>query len=199
MSHSVRRLSTSMVAAVLVCASASPVAAQNLVTNAGFESSTALEGFTVARCEPGLGAFRSGIFQRTGSFGLAFNSRGCNATVTQLLSTTAGQNYSVSLFARATSANTNNNLTFSFGGVELFNQILTNTVFQQFTFDATATSSSTALVIGGRSVASNAVDDVSVTAISRPTVVPEPATVFLMGSGLFAVFAAGYRRRRTRV
>lgn len=197
MIKSVLRMSASLVAAAFVSASVTPAVAQNLVTNPGFESAISLEGFTVDRCEAGLGAFRSGIFQRTGSFGLAFNSRGCNATVTQSISTIAGQQYSVSLFARATNVNTNNNLTFSFGGVELFNQTLTNTVFQQFTFTTTATTSSSDLVIGGRSVASNAVDDVSVTAVAS-TVVPEPATVVLMGSGLFAVFAAGYRRRNTR-
>ena len=191
-----RRTSLALVGAAVLAAAGTQARAQNLVTNAGFESAVALEGFTVATCEAGLGAFRSGIFGRTGSFGLAFNSRACNATVTQTIATTVGQQYSISLFARSGNAASANNLTISFGGTELFNQMLTNTAFQQFVFTATATSTSTAFVIGGRSATNNAVDDRSITAIGGVSTVPEPATVALMGTGLLGLVGGGYLRRR---
>ena len=187
---------STLVGALAVFLTAATAQAQNLVFNPGFENTPALEGYTVATCEAGLGAFRSGIFGRTGSFGLAFNSRGCNATVTQTLSTVAGQSYDISFWYRANTVATPNNLTFSFGGMELFNQTLSNLSYQQFTFSAVATSNMTNIVFGGRSPGANAVDDVSVMAGTPTAVVPEPATVALMAAGFAGLFGLAKVRRR---
>ena len=197
--RSTMRLSTLIGAVALVTAAAAPASAQNLVFNPGFENTPSLQGYTVATCEAGLGAFRSGIFGRTGSFGLAFNSRSCNATVTQTLNTVAGQNYDISFWYRTNNVATPNNLTFSFDGVELFNQALTNLSYQQFTFSAVATSSMTDIVFAGRSPGANAVDDVSITAGTPTAVVPEPSTVALMTAGLAGLFGIARLRRRESI
>jgi hypothetical protein len=87
-----------------------------------------------------------------------------------------------------------------FGGATLFDAMLTNTAYQQFTVTGVAAGTTTELVFRGYNRTSrNVLDDVSVVAAATtppPSVVPEPSTVVLSAAGLSALGAAARRRRR---
>ena len=193
-----RRSSLALAAAIAVAGASTRAQAQNLVANGDFETAGAfgtITGFTIAGCEasaPFGGVFRSGILGVSGGANaVAFTSRNCSSSISQTLSTVVGQQYSVSFFARVNTNVVSNDLRDTFGGTELFNQMLNSNSFQQFTVLATATSTSTSLVFSGRNAAnSNIVDNISVTAVGPVSTVPEPATVALMGTGYL-------RRRKT--
>ncbi len=177
--------------------------AQNLVTNGNFETSGSfgtIPGFSVSGCEtsaPFGGVFLSGILGRAGGTNAAaFTSRNCPSSISQSLATVVGQQYSVSFFARVNTTVASNDLRVTFGGTELFNQMLTSNTFQQFTVLATATSTSTLLTIFGRNASnSNVIDDIAVTAVGPVSTVPEPGTWALLGTGLLAVGGVARRKR----
>lgn len=188
------------VAAMLAGGSAQ---AQNVVTNGNFETSGAfgtIPGFSVSGCEasaPFGGVFLSGILGRPGgTSAAAFTSRNCLSSISQALPTVAGQQYSVSFFARVNTTVASNTLRVTFGGMELFNQMLTSNAFQQFTVLATAASASTLLTVSGRNANnSNVVDDLAVTAVGPVSTVPEPGTWVLLGTGLLGVAGVARRKR----
>jgi hypothetical protein len=175
----------------------------NLVTNGDFETASSfgtIAGFTVMGCEPSApfgGLFLSGILGVSGTSAAAFTSRACQSRLTQTLATVVGQQYRVSFFARVNTAVTSNDLRVTFGGTELFNQMLTSNTFQQFTMLATATSTATAFTVSGRNSAnSNIIDNISITAAGPVSTVPEPGAVALMRTGLLGLVGGGYLRRR---
>ncbi len=194
--------SLALVAAVVFAGGSTQAEAQNIVTNGDFQTSGAfgtITGFSLNKCEasaPFGGLFRSGILGVGGSAAAAFTSRNCLSSLSQTLSTVVGRQYSVSFSARVNTAAASNDLLVSFGGNELFNQMLTSNAFQEFTVLGTATSTSTVFTVSGRnSDNSNLVDNISIMEVASVTV-PEPATAALMGTGLLALFGVGYTRRR---
>lgn len=195
--------SLAVVAAVVLAGVSTQAAAQNLVTNGDFETGGAfgtITGFDLNKCEvsaPFGGLFRSGILGVGGSAAAAFTSRNCLSSLSQTLATVIGQRYSVSFSARVNTAAVSNDLLVSFGGNELFNQMLTSNAFQEFTVFGTATSNASVFTVSGRNSGnSNLVDNISIREVGAVSVVPEPATAALMGSGLLALFGVGYLRRR---
>ncbi len=112
-------------------------------------------------------------------------------TITQTLTTDVGQTYTVSYFVAGTQPNF---LEVTFGGSTLFNGTSPNngvgstTNYVQYSFDTTATSTSTVLAFSGQRTVGGEIllDDVSVTAV------PEPSTLVLTS---FCLAAIVWRRR----
>jgi hypothetical protein len=197
-------------AAALLLAAARPVVAQNLVTNGTFEGPSS-GGIPSGWFNANPGGSNVGLTTapHTGQNGVYFGGFGPSGFTTplgfsalgQTLATTAGRTYTITFWARNNStAEAINRFQVIFGGVTLFDQMLTNMAYQEFTVTGTATGASTSLVFRGYNrVSHNVLDDVSAVVAAADTppvnVVPEPSTVVLSAAGLAALAAT---RRRAR-
>jgi hypothetical protein len=200
-----------LAAALLMLAGVRPAHAQpTLVANGGFEGGGA-GGIPTGWYNANPGGSNAGLTSaaHTGLWGAYFSSFGPSGFATplgfsalgQTLATTAGQAYTITFWARNNStADVVNGFQLLFGGATLFDAMLTNTAYQQFTVTGVAAGTTTELVFRGYNRTSrNVLDDVSVVAAATtppPSVVPEPSTVVLSAAGLSALGAAARRRRR---
>jgi hypothetical protein len=187
-------------------------AANNLVANCGFETGD-FTGWTTTGADVtngqlgnlyGVeGADPDGTAPNSGSFQAYFGDLPSNAvTISQILSTSAGNAYLVSFFlaqdttpsATTTTGNENgpNDFTATFGGVTLTN--LTNIPLEGYTeysFLTTASGPSTTLDLTfGNTSGFFQADDVSVTEVT-----PEPSSMVLLATGLAGIAWAGTRRK----
>ncbi|HVF95013.1 MAG TPA: PEPxxWA-CTERM sorting domain-containing protein [Sphingomonas sp.] len=177
-----------------------PAHAINLVNNGGFETGNFTgwtqfdnTGFTVVTGATGNIAPHGGQYQAV------FGAVGSTGGITQTLNTVVGETYSISLWA-ANEGGTPNFGSVSFGGI-LLGSLTDAPAFDytNYTFQAVATSASTALSFSFRNDPSYYhLDDVSVESIAAA--VPEPATwaMMLLGFGMTGA-AMRYRRRETKV
>jgi hypothetical protein len=116
-------------------------------------------------------------------------------TTTQTLTTFIGQNYTISYWVAGSAANF---LEVTFGGSTLFNGtaptggVASPSDYVEYTFNATATSTSTVLAFSGQRTVSGEIllGDVSVTAI------PEPAPWLLTAVPLLGLGALRFKLRR---
>ena len=121
---------------------------------------------------------------------------GTEASLTQTLITSPGQNYTVSFWVENQASNL---LSLQFGGSTLFSGALPNTnAYQLFTYSASATSASTMLDFSVTNVSGGIflLDDVSVTANATGT--PEPSSGRMTLIALVALAAGGVAWSRSR-
>src|SRR5215469_6248105 len=174
--------------------------AANIVADPGFENGTpgsytgAMgDGWVVTA---GIGAICNNSGAGCGSAGVAHAGTQMGFldwsntldTITQTLATVIGQTYTISYFVAGTDPNF---LEVTFGGSTLFNGTSpTNGVgspsdYVEYTFNSTATSTSTVLAFSDQRTAGGEVllDDVSVTASS----LPEPSSPLLLETGMAGI------------
>ena len=115
-------------------------------------------------------------------------------TLSQVLPTVAGATYTLTFWLSHDSTNAANDFNVYWNGVPIFSLVNAPEFnWTEETFVLVATSSSTTLSFAGReNPAWYGLDDVSVT----PGGVPEPASLFLLGSSLLGI--GGLARKRTK-
>ena len=189
-------MKASFILAGFALAFATPAAAQELVTNGGFENGD-FSGFTQTG-NTGLTGVFSSPFVASGAFAAYFGPVGSTGGITQTLSTNAGQSYLISFDLRNLEGQTPNFYNVLFGGVSLFSATDSAAFnYTNFSTTATAVGASTELAFNFQHNPSYfGLDNVSVTAVNGA--VPEPATwaMMLMGFGAMGVLLR--RRRRTQ-
>jgi hypothetical protein len=171
-----------------------PASAAEIVTNGGFETGT-FSGWTLGGNTGFTGVNASSA--NTGSFGAFFGPVGSIGTLTQVLTTVVGQQYSVSFDLRNTGG-VPSSFNVLVGGNSIFS--LTNsgsfpstyTTFSGFIFNAVSTATSLQLQYR-QDPGFWLVDNVSVQGA-----VPEPGTWALMLVGFGAVGTAMRSRSRRR-
>jgi hypothetical protein len=180
---------------VVVCAAAlgfcGSAGAASIVTNGGFETGD-LTGWTSG----GGNIVASGSsFVHSGTFGVAFGAVGVTSPLSQALSTTPGQTYTVSFWLNSNNAFPNE-IALSWSGTNILDLVnFTTSGWQQYSFTETASASSTTLLFGLRQDPGfSGLDDISVS--TGVSAVPLPAALPLFATGLGALGLLGWRRKR---
>ena len=190
-------MKASLILAGVALAFATPAAAQELVTNGGFETGN-FNGFTQTGNTGYTTVTPAPLFVASGAYGATFGPVGSTGGITQTLSTNAGQSYLISFDLQNLFGGTPNFYEVLFGGVSLFTA--TNSAafgYTNFSTTATALGVSTDLAFNFRHDPTFfALDNVSVTAVNGA--VPEPATWAMMLIGFGAMGVSMRRRRRTK-
>ena len=177
--------------AILLAANVVPARA-NLITDPGFESCANM-GDPPPDWTASSSDLQCGLNPHTGNWDTDLT--GAGGTLSQTITTIAGDNYDFSFWLREV-ANTPNSFTASFGSDEVLD--LANAAFFGYTledFTVTATGTSTTIEFSSAAQGGGwSLDDVSVTDLGPST--PEPASLVLFATGLLAI--AWRFRRGTR-
>jgi hypothetical protein len=181
---------TLLMAALSLLVGSAGLAKADLVLNGGFEDGD-FTGWTKSANFYSFTTFVTanvdGFTPNSGSYFAALGAVGSDQYLSQSLATTVGQTYQLS-YALASNDSFTNDFSASVGGVTLFSQtdIAGTGSYSTYTFDFTATTSSTTLQFGFRDDPGYlALDSVSVTAI------PEPSGFALLGMSI-GCLAVGY-------
>jgi large repetitive protein len=175
--------------AILLAASVVPARA-NLITDPGFESCTSIDTAAPGWTESSASNFCD-TSPHTGTYDNTFF--GASSTLSQTIPTVTGDNYDFSFWLKA--GGSPFTFTASFGSDEILDLVNPGSFgykLEDFTVTAAGTSTAISFSGSGAEGAWN-LDDVSATDQTPAT--PEPASLVLMGTGLFAI---GWRFRRQR-
>jgi Protein of unknown function (DUF642)/PEP-CTERM motif len=186
----------------------------DLVVNGGFEtgnySGWAQSGsFSVVTGGPGhVGAYIGGYGPNSGNYYAALGTVRVPGTLSQTLTTTPGQSYTLSFFL-ASDGGTPNEFRVDWNGVTIFDQSnIAKQGYTKYSFQVQAGGTATPLAFLERNDPGYlSLDDVSVPSIggaggqggsggSAPSTAPEPSSLMLLGFG--ALGLAGYARVRRR-
>ena len=174
---------------------ATPAAAQELVTNGGFETGN-FSGFT----QTGNTGFTtvSTLAPASGIYSGRFGSVNSVGGITQTLATTAGQSYLISFDLANLAGGTPNFYEVLFGGTQLFTATNTSAFgYMNFSTTSVASGASTVLAFNFQHNPNYFyLDNISVTASGINGAVPEPATWAMMLIGFGAIGASMRRRRK---
>lgn len=171
--------------------------AGNIVTNCGFETGT-FSGWTLANTNAtGVESFGFDEGPNSGNYFAALGNVGSDGSVSQTLSTVAGQTYDVS-FWLANDGDLPNDFSASFGGTPLVSLSQAPAMpYTLYSFVETSSSGSTLLNFTERNDPGYwGLDDVSVVGA---VATPEPSNLVLTGSGLLALAVLLVFRKRTRI
>jgi hypothetical protein len=170
----------------------------NLVANGSFETGD-FTGWTVSGdtsftgvCD--VSTCPAGYAPQDGTYAAYFGPVGDTATISQMITTTPGDSYTVSFYLAAPENGTPNYFSVNFGTTSFsFTNFGASFDWQQFVLTTVATSNQTELSFTFRNdPAYWYLDNVSVE-VSSGTV-PEPGTLALFGSGVLGI--AAFARRR---
>lgn len=200
-----RRITSLILAGAIALPAALPA---QIVANGGFESGNAGWTFNQNDCsntagDPNAGpsytgtTTANGTYARphSGSYDLWMGAAGCTPSVSQSLTTVAGQTYSLSFWAKVNGAlnEVPNHLTVSFNSTTLLSQQMSDTSWQHLVFNVTAMGRDQ-LVFGANNIyGGTEIDDVSLTQVA---VTPEPRTSVLLATGLIGLVPVMRRKRR---
>jgi hypothetical protein len=178
----------------------------NLVTNGGFESTSAVAGSgwtATGFTAEGFDYFvdTSSADAHSGSHSFAGGGIGAPGYLSQTIATTAGQNYNIHIWLANLSGFADGTaISVLWGGTEVYSATdIAGFSYNEIVIDPLALSASTVLSIGLRddSFFLN-VDDIAVRAVSdASTPVPEPFTLSIFGVGIAG--AVAMRRRKAKL
>ncbi|BDI33603.1 hypothetical protein CCAX7_56540 [Capsulimonas corticalis] len=176
----------------LTCAFTPLAAHANLVRNGGFETGN-FTNWTILG-DPRFIGVDGGSDARSGAYGAYFGALGSDTTITQLIPTTPGKEYSFQ-FDLKNDGGVHNDFSVFFGGRALIKMVDANGFsFTHYYFNETASDPFTAIQFSGRQdPAYYELDNVSVTPAST---VPEPNSLAALGVGAVCIGAAALRRKR---